>query len=263
MQSDALVLCGAPNRLAAFLPESMEEGMFPIRVEGAALASVAAAPCHALVYRSQALPMQQIRVSLPRSTPPGSYPVSIDFGKYRRVVRLEVQPLVRSQILPRRSFVSASPGAKVSFGFTIANTGNVPFELFRTSTFILAHSEALCRSLVNTASQEPRDDGERILDRFAEELRAHTGGVAAIRVTAGDRVVHPEQVRNFEAILRVPTEIEVGKQYWGFWSVYEDKAYRLQVRVAPSEEGPGQQSEPNDETGPPVAVRDGDSNREA
>jgi hypothetical protein len=129
-----------------------------------------------------------------------------------------VEPVVRIRVQPRQTAFAAEPGSRQEFQISIANGGNVPFDVPKAGNFDLDDAEgygrALGRSLRSTLAQ-----GEHRVDRLFEEIRAGHGGEARATVVTGAGPLQPGESRALACQLDVPSALRVGRSYRGAWAL--------------------------------------------
>lgn len=155
-----------------------------------------------------------LRLSLPTSTPPGTYAGTIRVGERPHQVAVEVEPRIQFRFSPAGLVLRGAPGSPVTSGFTLFNTGNVPFDVRRVYAFGVFDVDGLDNAFGQTfrARLEP---GERRIDRFAEALAEGHGGLVRVRVLKGSGEVPPNTIREVEATFRLPDRLRPGRTYAG------------------------------------------------
>jgi len=127
------------------------------------------APVYAQPLAADIGALAWLRLSLPTSTPPGTYGGTIRLGERPHKVAVEVEPRLQLRFSPVGLVLRGAPGSAVSGGFTLFNTGNVAFEVRRIYAFGVFDVDGLDNAFGQTfrARMQP---GERRIDRFAEAL---------------------------------------------------------------------------------------------
>lgn len=160
----------------------------------------------------------EIRLELPRETPPGTYGgVALIDGKNREIV-IVVEPVERLRIHPRQTTLIAGPGSRAEFSITVVNAGNVPLEIPRTAEFDLEDDDGQDRAL-GRALRAELGESETRMDRFFEEVREADGGEARLTVVEGAGVVEPGQSCELSTYLDVPVTVKPGRTYTGGWDI--------------------------------------------
>jgi hypothetical protein len=140
---EAITLSGPPHNASAVVPlEAAGHAVVPITV------SLASGPA---IYRASVRPFgegtSEIRLRLPAETAPGTYRGEGSVGGTARGIVVEVEPVVRIRMHPRRTALSVDAGARTEFFLTIVNGGNVPFDVPKESVFDLDDAEGQDRAL--------------------------------------------------------------------------------------------------------------------
>ena len=155
-----------------------------------------------------------LRLSLPTSTPPGTYAGTIRLGERPHKVAVEVEPRLQLRFSPVGLVLRGAPGSPVTGSFTLFNTGNVPFEVRHVYAFGVFDVDGLDNAFGQTfrARLQP---GERRIDRFAEALTEGHGGLVRVRVVKGGGEVPPNNFREVEATFQLPGRMRRGRTYAG------------------------------------------------
>lgn len=211
---EAVTLRGPPQRLTAVVRlETSGREVFPVTVK---------LPGGSAVLRASVTPFgrdtSEIRLELPRETPPGTYGGVAPLGGKNREIVLEVEPVERLRIHPRHTTLTAGPGSREQFSVTVVNAGNVPFEIPRTASFDLEDDDGQDRAL-GRALRAELGDNETRMDRFFEEIRELHGGEARLTVARGAGVVKPGQSCELSNYLDVPVTVKPGRTYTGGWDI--------------------------------------------
>lgn len=209
---EAITLSGPPRSMSAVVRlDPPGEGVVPVTMKLAGGAGI---------FRAHVRPFghgtSEIRLRLPRETPPGTYNGEGPFGGEQRGIVVEVEPDVRVRVHPKRTALSVEAGSRAPFEITIVNTGNVPIELPTNAVFDLDDAEGQDRAL-GRALRATLPDGERRVDRFFEEIRATHGGEARVTIQSGAGPLAPGETRELSCVLDVPATVQAGQSYLGAW----------------------------------------------
>jgi hypothetical protein len=211
---EEIMLSGPPHKTAAFVRlDPPESAVVPITMDLAGTRGV---------YRAYVTPFghgtSEVRLELPRATPPGTYRGQASLGGKRLGVLVDVEAVVRIGVQPKRTALAGEPGSRQEFRISVANGGNVPFDVPKAGSFDLDDAEgygrALGRSLRSTLAQ-----GEHRVDRLFEEIRTGHGGEARVTVVTGAGPLEPGESRALACLLDVPSALRVGHSYRGSWGL--------------------------------------------
>jgi hypothetical protein len=170
----------------------------------------------------------KVTLRLPKSTPPGSYPGSVEIGGTQLPVVVEVEPRAKVDVSPSRLSFEVEPGAEVTADVTLLNSGNVPFQLPAASTFCVFSGDGVDHAFwVALASDPP--EGKKRIDLLLDDLAESHGGLVEVRARAGTRTIAPEGSSDVQLTLRFSDRIRPGRVYAGSWNA---DGLRLRVRVS-------------------------------
>jgi hypothetical protein len=168
------------------------------------------------VLRSFGEGASQLRLRLPRETPPGRYEGEASVGGKQLGAVVEVEAVAKLRLSPRRVQFSLEPGARTEFTVALANNGNVPFDVPKSAAFDLDDSEGQDRAL-GRALRATLEPGERRVDRFFDDLRESHGGEARLAVRDGAGTLTAGESRELRCSLDVPKTLVPGRDYLGAW----------------------------------------------
>jgi hypothetical protein len=89
----------------------------------------------------------RLQLSLPESTPPGTYEGSVQVEGERYPLVLEVKPHPYLVISPRQLVLQAAPGSQVNAELTLINSGNVVCEITKVHLFGLFDVQGVERAI--------------------------------------------------------------------------------------------------------------------
>jgi hypothetical protein len=219
-----IVLTGPPRSVSAVIPLFTAQRIVPIALQLAGSPEV-----HNARVRPFGRDASEIRLRLPRATPPGSYRGQATVAGVAQVVVAVVEPELHLELQPGRSDLSAAAGSRVEFSLELTNGGNVAFDVPAVVTFDLDDSDDQSRAL-GRALRAELQPGERRIDRLFEELRVGHGGEARVSLGAGKGPLSPGEVRRLGCVLEVPAMVESGRSYDGAWQL-ADATHVLLVTV--------------------------------
>jgi hypothetical protein len=209
-----ILLSGPPHKTVAVVPLPAEfAGIVPVRIGLAA----GEAEFQATV-RPFGAGVSEVRLELPRATPPGTYKGAGSFGGKEQWVVVVVEALMRLRLQPRQTSLVAEAGARAEFDLDIANGGNVPFDVPKTGAFDLDDARGYGRAL-GRALRAPLVEGEHRVDRLFEEIRTGHGGEARVTVAKGAGRLAPGEARTLSCVLDLPQRLQAGHSYRGAWAL--------------------------------------------
>lgn len=174
------------------------------------------------IYRATVRPFgrdqSEIRLRLPADTPPGTYTGEGTIGGKPRGVVVEVEPVMNVRTQPRQTLLSAAPSARVEFGFSVQNAGNIAIDIPKLDTFDLDDDDGQDGAL-GRALRGSDTDGKRGVDRFFDELKQGHGGEARVLLKDGAGRLAPGETRALTCILEVPATVREGRTYVGAWDI--------------------------------------------
>jgi hypothetical protein len=216
---------GPPDRLASLLPlpddpEALRQRA--ARLEGAEVRGIRVRP-----LTRERLNMGRFTLRLPKSTPPGTYPGSLEIGGQEVPIVGEVEPRPRLEASPRRLTIEAEPGGEVTADVVVVNTGNVPCEVPASSKLCVFDGSGVDHAFwVALGSDPPK--GRQRLDVLLDELAESHGGLVEVGARAGEHTIDPGETREVLLTLRFSDRLRAGHTYAGTW---EAEGLRLTIRV--------------------------------
>jgi hypothetical protein len=219
---------GLPHRLTAVAPLATGEAEWVrVRVNLANFATDS--PLLALLVPVGAT-AAQLKLTLPQTTPPGTYAGTVEVGGRERPLQIDVEPHVSLAFYPDAVKLRAEAGSPARAEMTVANRGNVPIEIRPTYALGFVDVHALDHGLDEAARPSLRD-GQARLNAFFEALARGSGGAARLEVTTGGGSLAPGEARTLNARFRLPKELRAGHTYASNWDV-EQARFSIRVEVA-------------------------------
>jgi hypothetical protein len=160
----------------------------------------------------------EVRLRLPGETPPGRYGGEGQFAGERRALLVEVEPAVRIRVSPKQTVLTVDGGSTAEFALTVVNAGNVPLDVPKAAVFDLDDADAQDRAL-GRAMRAKLPEGERLVDRFFDEIRESHGGEAHLAVLEGSGRLEPGDTRTLRCQLVIPASAQAGRSYLGAWQL--------------------------------------------
>jgi hypothetical protein len=217
---------GPPHRMTSLvaLPEGTDaRSKANALLEGAEIRGLAVRP-----LMRERPNFGKVTLRLPKSTPPGSYPGSVEIGGTQVPVVVEVEPRAKVEVSPSRLFFEVEPGTEVTADVTLLNSGNVPFQIPAASTFCVFSGGGVDHAFWVALVSDPPEGKERI-DLLLDDLAESHGGLVEVRARAGARTIAPEESSDVHMTLRFSDRIRPGRVYAGSWNA---EGLRLRVRVS-------------------------------
>jgi hypothetical protein len=212
----AVRLRGRPGALTG--PLALPESAAAIGTVKLALGAATPTPVTAHVVRIGAKGLSNLRLDLPRWTPPGSYEGVLQLGDEEQRVVIDVEPRPKLRMSPRRLSLTGRPKDVVKASVTLANVGNVPCEVRGVAVFALFDPSSLERA-TQRAFQSSGSGEERFLDRLAAEVSDGYAGTVRLKVESGAGQLEPGDSRDLEVTLNLPDGLKAGRTYEGTWRI--------------------------------------------
>jgi hypothetical protein len=223
---------GPPAGLQAFAalaPETVAAPEARVTVDLGKARSIEPLPIDAAAVADGA---SHVRLSLPPTTPPGTYEGSLRAGKVQLPLSVEVEPYPSLRLAPAQLLLEAEPKASVDVHVTALNDGNVPLEIPRASAFGLFEVDGAERSVRAAFTTTPAR-GRTRLDHLVEELADSHGGLVRVQIAEGSGTLDPGEVRALLIRLRFSDTLERDQTYSGTWSLHTLRYY-VRVTVPPA-----------------------------
>ncbi|MBI2369582.1 MAG: hypothetical protein HYV08_04975 [Deltaproteobacteria bacterium] len=184
-------------------------------------------PLTARVAPARAEGVSWLRLSLPRGTPPGSYTGTVQIEGREQPIIVDVERDIDLRLFPDALSLAAPPGAVVHVDLSVVNAGNVVCEIRRAYAFGVSVMGGV-EEAVGQALRAQLAQGERRIDRFAEELANAHGGLVRVSVREGAGPLRPGESRELRVALHLPDRLQAGHTYTGTWPLHDLNCY---VRV--------------------------------
>ncbi len=160
----------------------------------------------------------EIRLRLPRDTPPGIYVGEAVLGDEELPITVEVEAAGKLRVRPKQTLLSAEAGSRAEFVVVVLNSGNVSVDIPKAGVFDLDDTEDQDRAWGRTLRAK-LPEGEHRIDRFFEEIRGSHGGEARVAVRTGGGRLDPGESSELSCLLDVPVTVQVGRSYLGAWQI--------------------------------------------
>lgn len=209
-----VLLAGPPWKLRAVAPlDTAGERVAVLKLELAGEHAL-----HRATIRPFGPGTSEIRLKLPRDTPPGTYRGEASLGGEAHAVVVQVTPVVRTRVTPRQTALVVEPGGRAEFEILVSNNGNVAVDVPKAATFDLDDEAGQDRALGRTL-RAGLGHGESRIERFFEELRVSHGGEARVLLVEGAGALEPGESRTLRCQVEVPLTLQPGRAYAGGWEV--------------------------------------------
>lgn len=230
---EPLALRGTSRSLSTLVRAGQETLTIPVEVN--AETPFIGQPLWA-TYRPRAGGVGEIRVALPRKTPPGTYEATVVLPDGEQRVILEVEPRPHLRFHPRGGIVvTGGPNERVTATVTALNEGNGSIEIPKSGGVGLYEQDAV-ECAVGRTLRADLAKGESIIDRLTEEFAAEFGGTMRVNTTSGDGVLEADTVRELTLALHCPGGLERGKSYSGVWT-FAGGALSITVHTSKKQKG--------------------------
>jgi hypothetical protein len=209
-----ILLSGPPHNTKAVLRiDTHDAAIVSVRLDVAGKPTLYSATLRAVGPGSS-----ELRLQLPRETPPGEYRGEVVLDETTHPLIVHVVARHRTRISPKQVLVEAEPGGRAEFDAIVSNDGNVPAEIPKSASFDLDDGEGQDRAL-GVALRADLAEGEERVDRFFEELRRSHGGEARVLIVDGAGTLKPGESRPIRCRLEIPMTTEPGRSFIGAWQI--------------------------------------------
>jgi hypothetical protein len=223
-RAPALTFRGPPQRLTTLvpLPAGADVGEPRALLEGVEVRGVSLRPPRDGAAHGRVL------LRLSKMTPPGRYAGSVELGGGPVPVVVEVEPQPRVEASPSRLRVDVEPGGEVTVGITLANVGNVPFDVPAVTRSCVFDQGGVDHAFWVALASEEAETRSRI-DLLLDDLAGSHGGLVEMRARPSEAIA-PGGVQDVELTLRFSDRLQPGGVYSGAWDA-EGLHVRLRVDV--------------------------------
>src|SRR5258708_33321558 len=203
---------GVPTRLTATLPSPQGEA----KAGRLVLPDIEPVPLTIRRLPSTTPSLAVLSVRLPKSTRPGSYAGSAEFGGTQIPVVVDVEARPSLRFLPAKVSFRGAPGARFRTEVTVLNRGNVDITIEPESTFCIFDNRGVDRAFYQ-ALTEKVVDGKTRIDRVLDKLAESHGGLVRAVVWDGAGKLPPEAARELTVEFQCSPRMRAGQTYRGGW----------------------------------------------
>lgn len=228
-QKPPLKLCGTPRRIELVSPLELTDRHIELTSDELP-GYKAGSQLRCRVKRFSAGHPANLRLKLPKDTPPGTYRAQLKVNGEFREVEIEVQPKVNIKHFPTSLTLSGAMGDKIEQNIVFENLGNMPVTLPDEAIGNLFKSTGIPEAFANTL-QMPTDDPKALMDNLLIKLHQGYGGVMKFKFRAESMTLLPNERRTFAMTTRLPKSLANGERYFG-WLHVNDFHLLMQVTVA-------------------------------
>jgi hypothetical protein len=170
-----------------------------------------------------------LRFRLPRFTPPGTYPGTVEVSGQSLPISVEVEARSELRLIPHSLRIKTKSAGKVSVDLTLQNLGNLPFLVESKHTFCLYDGSGVDQAFF-AALVEEIPEGMRRIDRLLDKLAESHGGLVRVIVEKGAGEVPPGGSREMRVSFHFSNRLRENHLYSGYWS-FSNFQYLVEVEV--------------------------------
>lgn len=165
--------------------------------------------------------MESVYHQLPSNTPPGEYENYIMLGEEMHKVKMIVQPSISIEVYPQYfTFQDTSPGTTHLAIITLANKGNMPFQVPELKHAAMLDMDLLCRAFGKGFREQEKDSLMATLDEVARNLKENLTDWVSISIDERDQIVAPGDTLLLHVNFTIPKNADARRDYNGsfrFW----------------------------------------------
>jgi hypothetical protein len=229
---------GTPRHLSALLPGPGTPSAATVKLSLAGATQEAAALAVAS-FPAFVNGIGELRLELPRSTPPGIYEGAVRIGDREQLITVEVEAAIRLRLFPKSLQVTGSPGEKIAADLTIVNDGNAPADIRTGYAFWLFREDGVDRALGSFLKMgvKPKVSREERLEHLFDAVDQQYGGQVRVKVGDGAGQVAAGSSRELHVQFVLPAGLQPGQVYDGMWPLHNlHWPLRVKVTGAPQQE---------------------------
>lgn len=183
-----------------------------------------------------------VRLTLPESTPPGSYQGTVDAGGVTYPATVAVEPTTDLALTPARLAVAGPPGGTAEVTVWLSNRGNVGVEVAGTHAAGLFATGGADRAM-GAALRASGTDGAGRLAHLLEGLASAHAGLLKIRLGRGAAgTLEPGETRELPLRLALPEALVPGRTYTATWPLANLHVAVRVTATAPEGDQPGRKA---------------------
>ncbi|WGK64232.1 COG1470 family protein [Croceiramulus getboli] len=158
--------------------------------------------------------LENISISLPIDTPPGTYDQYITLGGKQQKVKMVVQPLIAIDIQPSSfTFQGTAAGTKHLAQLTVTNTGNMPFQIPEVKHVAPLDMDLLCRAFGYGFRKDPEEGFTATMDHVTQNLKEHLPDWARSEVKQAGKIIETGQSMLVEIEVTLPKQAQEKNDY--------------------------------------------------
>ena len=165
--------------------------------------------------------MEAVNHQLPFTTPPGTYESYVELGGQRHKVKMVLQPTIDIEIFPDEfTFQGTSPGTTHVATITLANKGNMPFQVPELKHAAVLDMDLLCRAFGTGFREKGKDDLMSTLDEVTRNLKDNLTDWVSISVDEKGQILQPGESMLIHVNFELPKNAGPKRDYEGnfrFW----------------------------------------------
>jgi hypothetical protein len=163
----------------------------------------------------------ELRLDLPRTTPPGTYEGVVRIGDLEQPVTVEVEPAIRLRLFPKALQIAGGPGGKIAAELTLVNEGNIPAEIRTGYEFWLFQENGTDRALGQFFTTNAKAEfGDARLEHLLDAIDQQYGGHARVKVDEGAGEIASGTSRELHVQFVLPAGLQPGRVYDGMWPLH-------------------------------------------
>ncbi len=243
-----ILLSGPPQALQGYftLENSKQEPVFvrEIPLKKSSSRSAQPIPTSAMsvntVLMGKEVRRQPLFISMPPTTPPGTYRATVEMNGEQRDVSVLVQENLEIELVPSEVvFFGAKPGETCLKEVLLVNKGNIPVIVPTIKHNTTVDMDLICRNLALALRKDKESGFTETFDVFIKSLKSDVASWASLSVREAGRLVQPGETVVLHISFTLPKDIQPTWLYEGDIRIIDQLlSYKIVPAVAETPQKP-------------------------
>lgn len=223
-QEKEILLSGPPQALQGYftIENTKQEPVFvreiPLKKSSSRTAQAITSSAMAVntMLMANEVRRQPLFISMPPTTPPGTYRASVEMNGEKREVAVMVQENLELELVPSEIvFFSAKPGETCQKEVLLVNKGNIPVIVPAIKHNTTVDMDLICRNLALALRKDKESGFKETFDVFIKSLKSDVASWASLAIREAGKLVQPGETVVLHISFTLPKDIQPTWLYEG------------------------------------------------